>query len=514
MAEDKKDEKKTTRKRTIPMSQNLEHGKLQPQATDLEEALLGAAMLENDVLINVIDIVSEDSFYMEAHQKIWKAILQLYNESSPVDILTVTDKIKSNGDFGDIISPYYVTQLTNRVSSGANSEYHARIIEQKKLGRDVIKIASELMSGAYDDTRDIFELIDMMITEAYNLNDLGGIKSSESNVELVKQVTKKIEHAKQEQGITGLKSGLIKQDLSFGGYKPTNFYVKAGRPAMGKTSLALCEANHMANNEGYKVIFFSIEMSSVQLMERMVSIQTDISLNKFASGEMTKDDWKQYHSKTSDLMNENLRIVDIAGITLNQVRKISKKHAVKHGLDCIFIDYLQLMRDPIKGQNSRQEEVSRISVGLKRLAKEMNVPVIALSQLSRAVETRGGDKRPQLSDLRESGSIEQDADVVQFVYRPEYYGITEDEAGNSTAGRADLINAKNRHGAVGDIHVKFIAHLTKFTDLNTEDIQPAAFKNLPIGENFDNEGSNFSHVPTSSQERKEMEDNEDDDLPF
>jgi len=500
------------RKRTksaFPIHKNIEEGKLPPQAIDLEISVLGALLLEKDAIIEVIDVVDESSFYKESHQKIYNAALELYNESAPIDILTITERLQKKGVLEVVGGAYYVSQLTNRVSSAANIEYHARIIEQKKIDRDIIKISSELITEAYDETHDTFELAEKMITEAYNIKDIGGGKTMETNSSLIRQVTNKIEQAKKLQGITGLKSGLLKQDLAFGGYKKTNFYVKAGRPAMGKTSLALCEANYMANEEGYKVLFFSIEMSSVQLMERLISIQTDISLNKFSTGDMSKEDWIHYQKKISPLTEENLKIVDIAGISLNQVRKISKKHAMKHGLDCIFIDYLQLMRDPIKGSSNRQEEVSRISVGLKGLAKELNVPVIALSQLSRAVEQRGGEKRPQLSDLRESGSIEQDADVVQFVYRPEYYGITEDEEGNSTHGRADLINAKNRHGAVGDITVKFIGHLTKFTNLTEEDIQPASFNALPTAEGFDIPKT-VRHVPTSSQDRKE----EEEDLPF
>lgn len=503
-------------RRTRKVVGQLEHGLLPPQAVELEEAVLGALMLERDSLLEVVDIITEKSFYKEVHQKIYSVILELNNNSDPIDILTVTDKIKNKGWLGEI-TPYFITQLTNRVASTANIEYHARIIQQKYIARDVIRISSELITEAYDETHDIFELTEKMITEAYNVGDVGSKESNLSNTELITNITKKIERAKEFQGITGLKSGLLSQDKAFGGYKPGNLYIKAARIAMGKTSLILCEAHHMANVDKKNVLFFSVEMSSEQLMERLIAVHSEISLNKMASGELTKQDWEHYHKSIKELLSDNLRIVDIPNISLNVLRKIAKKHAMKYGLDCIFVDYLQLMKDTQKGNSNREQEVSRISSGLKGLAKELNVPVIALAQLSRAVENRGGGKIPQLSDLRESGSIEQDADVVQFIYRPEYYGITEDEEGNSTIGRADLINAKNRHGATGTIHVQFINHLTKFKDYEDDDFKSfddidSGNLKMPVGEGFDNVKPTFKHIPIESKDRKEMDD--DEDLPF
>lgn len=493
MAEDIK-----TRKR------NLKEGKLPPQAVDLEEAVLGALMLDKDAINEVSDILTEDSFYKENHQHIYGAILELNSKSEPIDMLTVTHKLKSNGTLDYIGGVYAITQLTNRVASGANIESHARIVEEMKIKRDVIKSCSELIINAYDETHDIFQITEQMVSDAYNIGDVKKGSIGLTNNELLRKVKEGIENAKKMGGITGLRSGILTQDVEIGGYKAGNLYIKAARPAMGKTGLALSEANYMANVDNKKVLFFSIEMSEEQLMQRLTSIHTEISLNKYKSGEFTKDDWAVYNEKTSEMMNENLKIIDKPGISLNSVRRIAKKHKLKFGLDCIYVDYLQLMCDPLKGNTNREQEVSRISVGLKSLSKELGVPVIALAQLSRAVEKRGGDKMPQLSDLRESGSIEQDADVVQFLYRPQYYGITEDEDGNSTMGRADLFNAKNRHGAVGIVHAKFIDYLTKFKDIEASaDFNSFDNSSLPMS-------SDFNHVPVSSQDAKDN----DDDVPF
>ena len=476
---------------------NIENGKLPPQATDLERAVLGAIMVQKDAILDVIDIISTESFYKETHQHIYQAALELNNDSKPIDILTMREKLKKNGVLEIIGDAIYLMQLTNSVSSGANIESHAAIIEEKSIAREIIKVSSNLIHSAYDDTVDVIELTETMITEAYNIGDVGNSGSNETREETLRRLKQEIENAKELNGITGLKSGLLKQDLSFGGYKDTNLYIKAARPAMGKTSLVLSEALHMACEENKKVLFFSIEMSIDQLLKKAIAIRSGITLDKLNAGDLSVHDWKEYNKAQSEFMNENLTIIDIAGISLNALRKISKKRALKFGVDIIMIDYLQLMKDGVKGNPNREQEISRISSGLKGLAKELKVPIIALAQLSRAVETRGGSRVPQLSDLRESGSIEQDADVVQFLYRPEYYGITEDEEGNPTQGRADLINAKNRHGAVGTINVKFIGYLTKFTNLEDYDSDNST---MPIGTDFD---TPVRHIPTSSQDAKD-----------
>lgn len=448
-------------------SRFLEHGKLPPQAIDLEEAVLGAIMLEKDAILEVIDVLSSKSFYKESHQMIFSAVIDLNNDSSPIDILTVTQKLKSKGELELVGGAYFITQLTNRVSSAANIEYHARIIMQKFIQREVIRVSSEAITDSFDETTDAFELTEKLLTDIYNINGNSNETVKESNTVVLRRLRKEIEQAKTLQGLTGLPSGIQALDRITGGYQKSDLIIKAGRPGMGKSSQALCEANFMANKMGKKILFFSLEMSHIQLMRKLVAVNSDIPLNKMKDGNMSSDDWNVYNNAVSEMMTDNLTIDDTPGISLTNLRKKAKKRAIKHGLDGIYIDYLQLMTHNV-GNGNAEQEINLISRGLKGLAKELNIPVIALSQLSRAVEARGGAKKPQLSDLRGSGAIEQDADIVQFLYRPEYYGMLEDDDGNSTLNKGYLIIAKNRNGSLKDVPMKFIDYLTKFSDWETE----------------------------------------------
>lgn len=456
---------------------NIEHGKLPPQAVEVEEAVIGQILSQKDALLDVIDIISEKTFYKDSNQKIYKAIIELNNKSEPIDILTVTQQLTKNEDLDIAGGVYRLSELTNRIGSNHNLEYHATIIREKELARDVIKLSGELITSAYDPSCDIFDITEYLITEAYNIGDIGKGNKERSNTEILRELKEKMETAKKQEGITGQKTGIIKLDLLTRGYQNSDLIIKAARPSVGKTAQALCEANNMANVENQKVLFFSLEMSEVQLMARLASLTSGIALNIILEGNLNDAQWKMYNEATSNLMSDNLKIVDIPGMSLNGIRKISKKHALKHGLDAIFIDYLQLITNPIKGGN-REQEISSISRGLKILAKELNVPVIALAQLSRAVEQRGGDKKPILSDLRESGSLEMDADMVQFLYRAEYYGITEDEDGNPTDGKAYLMIAKHRNGELKDIPMRFVKHCTRFEDWDPSDrdFEPKPFQ--------------------------------------
>jgi replicative DNA helicase len=435
--------------------------KLMPHAIDIEEAVLGAILLDKDAILEVIDIVSEDSFYKTEHKKIYKSILELNNNSETIDIITVAQRLKKNGDLERVGGAFGITQITDRVASSANIESHARILKQKEISRSLIKLGSEILESAYDETVDVFDITEHLLTEAYNIDSDDKSSKEESNSELLIQLKRNIEQANLKSGISGLTTGIHKIDALYGGYQNGHLIIKAGRPAMGKSAQALCEASHMALHEGKSVLLFSLEMTSLELMRRLIAINTEIPLTRMQEGNMTDDDWKVYNEVASRIMDSKLKIIDTPGMTLNGIRKISKKHAMKYGLDAMFIDYLQLINHFVKG-GSREQEVSIISKSLKQLAKELDIPVVALCQLSRAVEQRGGAKKPILSDLRESGSIEQDADSVQFLYRPEYYGITEDEDGNSVVGKGFMLIAKNRHGATKDIEMKFIGSLTKF----------------------------------------------------
>ena len=468
-------------------------GKIPPQEIEIEKAVLGAIMIEKDSLLDVIDILNINSFYLDNHKEIYKAIIQINERSESIDILTVSNQLKTNGKLELIGGDYYIAQLTNRISSSANIEFHARIIKQKQIARELISLGTDVIKNAYDNTKDVISVLDNLLNDVYEIGDIQESGKSFSNTELLRELKNDIQNAKTLQGITGLTTGIQKKDQLFGGYQKTHLIIKAGRPAMGKSADALCEAEHIATELNKNVLFFSLEMSSKELTMRRVSVSTEITLNKLRGGYMTSDDWKYYNEVTSKMMTNNLRIVDTPGISLNSIRKIAKKHAIKYGLDIIFVDYLQLIEHKVQGAN-REQEISAISRGLKKLAKELDVPVVCLSQLSRAVETRGGNKKPILSDLRESGAIEQDADIVQFLYRPEYYGINEDESGESTVGKGYCIVAKNRHGACKDIPMRFIPELTKFEDW--KDYTEINNNNIPTGKDF-------SHIPTSSQDNKE-----------
>lgn len=523
MAEaDKIPARKRTRQAT-PMPQGLEHGKLPPQAVDLEEAVLGALMLEKEAVNAAIDILQPKSFYKEAHQKIFAVILSLFQNSEPVDILTVTNELKQNGELELVGGPYYITQLTNRVASAANIEYHARIIAQKYIQRELIRISSDIITDAYDETTDVFSLLDKAESSLFSVAEGNIRKNYESMSDLIRESMKQIEEAKgQETGVTGVASGFTALDRVTSGWQQSDLVIIAARPAMGKTSYVLSLARNAAVDFGKPVAFFSLEMSSVQLVTRLVSAESEISSEKLRSGNLRNDEITQIHTKITNLAEAKIFIDDTPGLSVFELRAKARRLKAQHDIQLLIIDYLQLMTAGGDGKNggNREQEISTISRSLKSIAKELSIPVLALSQLSRAVETRGGDKRPQLSDLRESGSIEQDADMVQFIHRPEYYGLVEDEEGNPTNGVANIIIAKHRNGSVCDVQLKFINQLAKFQDLEKgmndfDDFNNDNFTSMPIGSDFDNEGT-----ITKSSRMDDVEDDgfdyggDDDDAPF
>ena len=444
---------------------NLGHGKLPPQAVKVEESILGGLLSYPDLLMEIIDILSPSSFYKEANQKIYYAIIQLNNASRPIDMLTVIEQLKKNGDLDIVGGMYYISQLTNAPSSQMNILEHSRIVKEKEIARDLIRIGSEIVVEAYDETFDVFETTEKLINEAYNVSDITDSQELKSNAELLLEDKAKIELAKTVKGITGIPTGIKEVDDLFGGYQNSDLIIKAARPSVGKTAQAICEANHMAFVAKKTVLFFSIEMSAQQLMRRFISVNTEIPLSQMQDGNMTQDDWKRYNAEASRLTSDKL-IIDDRTSTLNGIKKVSKKLSLKRKIDIIYIDYLQFITHRVEKGRSKENEVSEISKALKMLAKELNIPIVCLSQLNRAVETRGGAKKPMLSDLRDSGSIEQDADIVQFLYRPEYHGITEDEDGRSMENVAYMIVAKNRNGAVKDVEMTFLKQYTKFQSAN------------------------------------------------
>jgi replicative DNA helicase len=448
---------------------NYVFGKLPPQALPLEEAVLGALLLDREALPLVMDILRSDSFYTEAHQLIYKAILGLFEKGNPVDMLTVTEALKKSGDIDKIGGPYYIVDLTNRVASSANIEYHARIIAQKHIQRELIRVSTNVIRDAYEDTTDVFNLLDDAEKGLFNITQNNLSRSYESMATLSSQVLKQIEElSKKADGLTGVPTGFTDLDRLTSGWQPSDLIIVAARPGMGKTSLVLAMTLNAAKDFQKPVALFSLEMASTQLVTRLISMEAEIEGSKMRSGKLEDWEWQQLQTNVERLSQVPIFIDDTPGINIFELRAKCRRLKMQHDIQMVIIDYLQLMTGGGEsGRNTnREQEIASISRALKNMAKELSVPVIALSQLSRAVEVRGGAKRPQLSDLRESGSIEQDADLVAFIYRPEYYQILEDEQGQSLKGVAEFIVAKHRHGATDTIRLKFTDKFAKFGNLD------------------------------------------------
>tara|TARA_B100001113_G_scaffold351809_1_gene351712 strand:+ start:208 stop:1710 length:1503 start_codon:yes stop_codon:yes gene_type:complete len=482
---------------------NLSDGRIPPQAIDLEEAVLGAMLIDEKGVNEVIDILSPDVFYKKSHQLIFESIQRLFRESEPIDLLTVSADLKKNNNFEAIGGDFYLINLSQKVSSSAHIEYHSRIIQQKFIQRKLITISNEIIQKSYNESTDVIDLLDEAESKLYDIaqNNIKG--TSETAQNLVIQAKNRIEEISKQEGLSGISTGFDKLDKLTSGWQPSDLIIVAARPGMGKTALALSMARNVSVQKKIPVAFFSLEMSSVQLITRLISSETGLSSDKLRTGKLADHEWQQLNIKVSDLESAPLYIDDSAALTIFELRAKARRLASSHGIKLIIIDYLQLMNlgSSTKAGN-REQEISTISRNLKALAKELDIPVIALSQLSRAVETRGGTKRPILSDLRESGAIEQDADIVSFLYRPEYYGITEwdDDMKTPSEGQGEFIVAKHRNGALDSIKLKFIANLGKFEDIDSFD-SPFEFQSKL---NSDNKLSDFS----------EPSNKDDDDIPF
>ncbi len=456
--------------KTTTNQQLMDIGKMPPQAVELEEAVLGALMLEKDALTNVIDILKPQSFYKDAHSRIFHAIEQLFTRSEPVDILTVTQELKKTGELDLVGGAYYITQLTNRVASAANAEYHARIVAQKFIQRELIRISTKTINDAYEDGSDVFDLLDNAEKNLFSIVE-GNIKRNYDKMStLIRKAIDQIEITKNNKGnFSGVPSGLTSLDRLTSGWQKSDLVIIAARPAMGKTALVLTVARNAAVDFDKPVAVFSLEMSSLQLVTRLIASESELSSEKLKKGNLEDYEFQQLNDKIRKLSNAPLFIDDTPSLSIFELRAKARRLKEQHKIELLIVDYLQLMTAGGEGKGNREQEIATISRSLKGLAKELEIPVIALSQLSRAVETRGGDKRPQLSDLRESGAIEQDADMVMFIHRPEYYNITEDENGASTLGVAELIIAKHRNGPVDSAKTRYIGQFTKFTDLDMLD---------------------------------------------
>lgn len=483
-------------------------GKLPPQAIDLEKAVLGALMLEKDALESVADILKQDIFYDSRHQVIYKAIQSLVSTNQPVDILTVTAQLRFQGELEMIGGAYYITELTDRVASAANIEFHSRIVLQKFIQREMIRLSSQVVTQCYEDTSDVFTVITQSDIEKDRLLTKLVSRKEVSNAELLTESIEKLEQAGlSHDHITGVPSGFAELDKITGGWQKTDLIILAARPGMGKTSLALQAGCNAAIRNNAPVAIFSLEMSSLQLMHKQISIETGVPLWKFKKNGLDSEDWSQINYYKPTLHNAPIHWDDTPALNIIEFRAKCRRMKRKYGIKLIIVDYLQLLQgDDQKKPGNREQEIGFISRQLKATAKELDVPVIALSQLSRAVESRP-NKRPMLSDLRESGSIEQDADMVMFLYRDEYYHIEYDANNNSTAGVAELTIAKNRHGATDEIVLKFDSNTTGFRDDAFPEISSDnPFAGLSPSSSF-NKPSNFIIRPA-------MMDDDDLEPPF
>ena len=443
----------------------LESGRKPPQAVDIEEAVLGSLLLEPNSVADVIDVLVPECFYKEAKRKIFKAISALAMRHDAVDIYTVAEELKKTDDLELVGGPYYLSQLSMKIGAAAHLDYHTKILVQKYIQRELISISYEVQKEAYDDATGVDDLLDNTQQKIFTLADRNMKRETQSVQDVINEAIDDLQSVQmREDGLSGVPSGYTGIDRVTLGWQPSDLVIIAARPSMGKTAFVLTMARNMAVEHKVPVAFFSLEMASKQLVKRLMISETGLSADKIKGGKKLElYEWEQLNVRLNALSQAPLYIDDTPSLSIYEFRSKARRLVSSAGVKMIIIDYLQLMSGPPELKAMREQEVSAISRSLKAIAKELDVPILALSQLSRAVETRGGAKRPQLSDLRESGAIEQDADIVMFIHRPDYYGMTEDP---SQAGMTDIIIAKHRNGAVCDVKMKFRNSEVRFVDVN------------------------------------------------
>lgn len=510
-------DRKARRKGSIDLS-SMMYGKVPPQAKDLEEAVLGAIMLEKSAFDTVVEILKPECFYVDAHQRIYRAMQGLQQKNQPIDILTVVEELRMREELDLVGGPYYVTRLTNSVVSSANIETHSRIILQKFIQRELIRISGEIISDSYEDSTDVFDLLDEAESKLFEITNNHLRKNFDSIDSVLVKTVQRIEDMRnRDEDITGVPSGFASLDRVTYGWQNTDLIILAARPSVGKTAFALNLARNASLNatKPTPVAVFSLEMSASQLVQRILSAESEIWLEKIARGKLEDHEMKQLYAKgIQRLAKAPIFIDDTAALNIFELRAKCRRLKNKHNIGLIIIDYLQLMSGTGERNSNREQEISKISRDLKGLAKELQVPIIALSQLSREVEKRkDGDKMPQLSDLRESGAIEQDADMVMFLYRPEYYNITSDEMGESNKGETHVRIAKHRNGSLETIKLRALLHIQKFADWESD-------SNFGMGDNWrpvtggdtDNGGAKM-YIQTGSR-MNDLPFGEDDEQPF
>jgi replicative DNA helicase len=434
--------------------------RIPPQAVDVEAAVIGAMLLEKEAIAKAIEVLDDSAFYKPAHQFIFRAVMSLFERSEPVDLITLTEELRRRGDLEKVGGEYYLTELTTKVSSSANVEYHSHIVLERALMRQLIHSSTEVISRAYNETEDALGLLDEAEQKIFDISEQRMKKSFISMNTAVHKTMDLLQsiHGKHS-GVTGIPSGFGDLDGFTGGFQPSDLIIIAGRPSQGKTAFALSVARNASVDHNKSVALFSLEMSAQQLVMRLMCAEARVDAHKVRTGRLPEDEWKKLSMSVGKLYKSKIFIDDTPGLGILEMRAKSRRLKVEHDIGLVIVDYLQLMQGP-KNAQSREQEISAISRSLKALAKELNLPVIALSQLNRAVEARG-DKRPALSDLRESGAIEQDADVVIFVHRPEMFGIQEQD-GEPTEGLAEIIIGKQRNGPTDTVKLQFIKHYARF----------------------------------------------------
>lgn len=428
--------------------------------------MLGAIMIEKNALLNIQGILVAESFYHDAHKLIFAAAADLSANIQPVDLYTVGEQLKRNGNLAAVGGMAYLTELTQRVSSASHLDYHAKIVAQKYIQRQLITAATHIQKEAFSDETDVADLVNSAEKAIFEISEGNISRDIQSSHDVVARAMKIIEEAgKKPDGMTGVPSGFTDIDRLTLGWQASDLVIIAARPSMGKTAFVLTMARNIAVTYNRAVAFFSLEMSSTQLMTRLLIGESQIDSKKIKSGKLSPDEWKLLESSTRPLSNAQLYIDDTPALSIFEFRSKARRLKLNSNIELIVIDYLQLMTaTTAETRGNREQEVALISRSLKAIAKELDVPILALSQLNRSVESRGGSKRPQLSDLRESGSIEQDADIVAFIHRPEYFGMTETEEGLPTAGLAEIIFAKHRNGEVKTENLRFRHEQAKFVD--------------------------------------------------
>lgn len=507
---------------------SISQGKMPPNAIDLERLVIGAFMIDKKALDDTYDLLLPEVFYDPRHQEIYKAIMKLFGDNKPIDIMTVIQELKRQEKLQMAGGDGYIIDLTTAVGSSAHIEYHARVILEKYILRRLINVSAGVIDNSYKESTDVFELLDRAEQEFFDITNGTIKKGFDTASTLVSEAIEKIKALKDKEGLSGVPSGFKMLDKETGGWQNSDLIIIAARPGMGKTAFILSMARNIAVEHQVPIAVFSLEMASVQLITRMISSETGISSEKLRKGQMSDEEWQRLFNNVAALENAPLFIDETPALSIFDFRAKARRLVMQHGVKIIMVDYLQLMTANVGKGGNREQEISTISRSLKAIAKELNIPIIALSQLSRSVEART-NKRPQLSDLRESGAIEQDADIVSFIFRPEYYKIDvwdndEEGAQTSTTNQAEIILAKHRNGATGEVRLSFIKEIAKFGDLDLYgSYQDSNFGQFETPSGFETIRTTVQpsaafdipdHPNLSGSSMNNLEDDDDDTMPF